>query len=160
MPLFLQPPAASALRCHAALHAATAQALSPPCEASREAMRTASRFYRGHRIRAVQLDSTWHATVHGRTGALVKYIEATTLANALAQAEWFIETRFAFRPPSRYERVAVWGVHPYAHASATERTARPCYVLGMAELHHVVVLAQRLAEGRRQHPATPPSGGG
>jgi hypothetical protein len=69
-------------------------------------MRTASRRYRGHRIRAVQLGYTWHATVHGRTGAIVKHIEATTLVDAMAQAEWAIEARLAFRPPSRDERMA------------------------------------------------------
>ena len=69
-------------------------------------MRTVSRFYRGHRVRAVQLGSTWHATVHGRTGAIVKHIEATTLADALAWAEWAIETRFAFKPPFRGDRKA------------------------------------------------------
>ena len=69
-------------------------------------MRTASRRYRGHRIRAVLLGYTWHATVHGRTGAIVKHIEATTLADAMAQAEWFIEARLKFHPPSRGERKA------------------------------------------------------
>jgi hypothetical protein len=69
-------------------------------------MRTASRFYRGHRIKAIQLGYTWHVTVHAPNGSTVKHIEATTLADAMAQAEWTIETRFAFRPPSRGERKA------------------------------------------------------
>ena len=50
-------------------------------------MRTASRFYRGHRIRAVQLGSTWHASVHGHTGSILKIIEPASLAEAMAQAE-------------------------------------------------------------------------
>jgi len=49
-------------------------------------MRTAYRRYRGHRIRAIQLGSTWHASVYGHTGSIVKHIE---------QAEWAIETRLA-----------------------------------------------------------------
>ena len=69
-------------------------------------MRTASRRYRGHRIRAVQLGYTWHAAVHGRTEAIVKHIEATTLADALARSEWFVEARLKFRPASRGERKA------------------------------------------------------
>jgi hypothetical protein len=70
-------------------------------------MRTASRFYRGHRIKAIQLGYTWHVTVHAPNGSTVKHIEATTLADAMAQAEWTIETRFAFRPPhQRSERMA------------------------------------------------------
>ena len=70
-------------------------------------MRTASRRYRGHRIRAIQLGSTWHASVHGHAGSIVdENIESTSLADAMAQAEWFIETRLAFRPPSRDERLA------------------------------------------------------
>ena len=67
-------------------------------------MRTASRRYRGHRIRAIQL--ALHASVHGHTGSILKIIESPSLAEAMAQAEWFIETRFAFRPPSRGERKA------------------------------------------------------
>jgi len=62
----------------------------------------ASRRYRGDRIKAIQLGSTWHAGVHGHTGS----IESTSLADAMAQAEWFIEARLAFRPPSRNERLA------------------------------------------------------
>jgi len=69
-------------------------------------MRTASRRYRGHRIRAIQLGSAWHASVHGHTGSILKIIESTLLVEAMAQAEWFIETRLAFRPPSRGERKA------------------------------------------------------
>jgi len=73
---------------------------------STSAMRTVSRSYRGHRIRVVQVGYTWHAIVHGQTGSILTSIEATTLAKAIAQAEWFIETRLAFRPPKRGERMA------------------------------------------------------
>ena len=69
-------------------------------------MRTACRLYRGHRIKAIQLAYTWHVTVHAPNGSTVKSIESTSLADAMAQAEWFIEARFAFRPPSRGERKA------------------------------------------------------
>ena len=69
-------------------------------------MRTVSRFYRGHRIRAVQLGYTWHAIVYGHAGSILTSIETTKLADAIGQAEWFIETCFAFRPPSRRERIA------------------------------------------------------
>ena len=66
-----------------------------------------SRSYRGHRIVAVQLGNTWHAIVHTHTGAGVpSNIESTWLADAMAQAERFVETRLAFRPPSRVERMA------------------------------------------------------
>jgi hypothetical protein len=44
--------------------------------------------------------------VHGRAGAIFKHIEATTLADAMAQAEWVIETRLAFRSPAQRERMA------------------------------------------------------
>jgi hypothetical protein len=67
---------------------------------------TVARRYRGHRIKAVQVGDIWHAMVHGHNGSIVKSIESTSLADAMAQAEWFIETRLAFRPPSRYERMA------------------------------------------------------
>jgi hypothetical protein len=33
--------------------------------------RTVTRFYRGRRIRAIQLGSTWHASVRGRSGSIV-----------------------------------------------------------------------------------------
>ena len=68
----------------------------------------APRSYRGHRIVAVQLDGTWHAVVQGYAGAIAPTnITSTSLADAMAQAEWFIETRLAFRPPPpRYERMA------------------------------------------------------
>ena len=56
-------------------------------------MCTASRRYRGHRIRAIQLGCTWHASVHGQTGAILKNIESTSLPDLMAQAEWSIETR-------------------------------------------------------------------
>jgi len=68
------------------------------------AMRTVSRFYRGHRTRAVHLGHTWHAIVHAPTGSILTSIETTTLADATGQAEWYIETRFAFRPPSSDKR--------------------------------------------------------
>ena len=64
---------------------------------STEAIWTVSRFCRGHRIIAVQPDGTWHAIVHGHTGAIVPTnIESRSLADAMAQAEWFIETRLRF----------------------------------------------------------------
>ena len=40
------------------------------------------------------------------TPSLLKGIEATTLADVMAQAEWFIEGRLKFRPPARSERNA------------------------------------------------------
>jgi hypothetical protein len=64
-------------------------------------MRTVTRFYRGHRIRAVQFGSTWHTVVQGPTGSIIKGIEAATLLHAMAQAEWFIEARLRFQPPTR-----------------------------------------------------------
>jgi hypothetical protein len=74
---------------------------------SGEAMWTVARSYRGHRIVAVQLDGTWHAIVHGYAGVITPTdIESTSLADAMGQAEWFIETRLAFRPPSRGEQAA------------------------------------------------------
>jgi hypothetical protein len=69
-------------------------------------MRSSSRFYRGHRIKAVQLDGIWHATVYAPRGSIVRHIESTSLADALAQAEWVVETRLAFRPPAQRERMA------------------------------------------------------
>ena len=56
-------------------------------------MRTVTRIYRGHRFRAIQRGSTWHAVVHRRTGSIIKGIEAPTLLDAMAQAEWFGEAR-------------------------------------------------------------------
>jgi hypothetical protein len=75
-------------------------------QSSSYVMRTASRRYRGHRIKAVQLGSTWHASVHGHTGSVLKIIESTSLLDAMAQAEWFVEARLKFQPPSRGERTA------------------------------------------------------
>ena len=70
-------------------------------------MWTVARSYRGHRIVAVQLDGSWHAMVNGHTGSIVKSIESPSLADAMAQAEGFVETRLAFRPPQpRSERMA------------------------------------------------------
>jgi hypothetical protein len=80
--------------------------VSQPMRSSSYVMRTASRRYRGHRIMAIQLGSTWHASVHGHTGPILKIIESTSLADAMAQAEWFIEARLKFRPRSRGERKA------------------------------------------------------
>jgi hypothetical protein len=65
-----------------------------------------SRFYRGHRIHVVQLGLTWNAIVHDHTGAIIRNIEANSLAEAIGQAEWFIEKRLAFRPPAQGERMA------------------------------------------------------
>jgi hypothetical protein len=74
---------------------------------SSECVWTVSRFHRGHRIVAVQFDSTWHVVVHGYTGAIARTnITSLSLAEAMGQAEWVIETRLAFRPPSRYGRMA------------------------------------------------------
>jgi hypothetical protein len=116
---------------------------------SSECVWTVSRFYRGHRIVAVQFDGTWHVVVRGYTGAIARTsITSTSLADAMGQAEWVVETRLAFRPPPPAIQAHGWLV---AHATATERTATSCYGLGMAELHPLVLLAQRLAEGRRQH---------
>ena len=71
---------------------------------SSEAIWRVSRSYRGYRIIAVQPDGTWHAIVHGHTGAIVPTnIESRSLADAMAQAEWFIETRLRFRPATRGE---------------------------------------------------------
>ena len=71
---------------------------------SSEAMRTVN--YRGHRIRTVRLGQTWHAVVHGPTGAISQVIEGVTLVDAMARAEWVVETQLAFRPPSAGERRA------------------------------------------------------
>jgi hypothetical protein len=74
---------------------------------SSECVWTVSRVYRGYRIVAVQLDGTWHIVVHGYTGAIARTsITSLSLAEAMGQAEWVIETRLAFRPPSRYQRMA------------------------------------------------------
>jgi hypothetical protein len=65
-----------------------------------------SRLYRGHRILVVQLGLTWYAIVHDRTGAIIKHVENTSLAEVIGQAEWVIETHLRFRPPKRRERAA------------------------------------------------------
>ena len=83
-------------------------------------MRSNSRFYRGHRIKAVQLDDVWHATVYAPRGSIVRHIEITSLADATAQAEWAIETRLKFQPPSRGERRVVSASlisQPFGHLS-------------------------------------------
>ena len=66
------------------------------------------RRYRGHRIGVVRMGSPWLAIVHGHAGSIVSTtnLEGTSLTDALARAKWFIETRLAFRPASRYERMA------------------------------------------------------
>jgi hypothetical protein len=79
----------------------------PTMRSSSECVWTVSRVYRGYRIVAVQLDGTWHIVVHGYTGAIARTsITSLSLAEAMGQAEWVIETRLAFRPPSRYQRMA------------------------------------------------------
>jgi hypothetical protein len=98
------PPQRSGVACS---NAAPRSGIISTMRRSSYVMCTASRFYRGYRIKAVQLGYTWHASVHGRTRSIVKHIEATTLVDAMGQAEWFIETRFAFRPPhQRSEQMA------------------------------------------------------
>jgi hypothetical protein len=73
---------------------------------SSECVWTVTRVYR-HRIVAVQLDGTWHIVVHGYTGAIARTnITSLSLADAMGQAERVVETRLAFRPPSRGERMA------------------------------------------------------
>jgi hypothetical protein len=70
-------------------------------------MWTVTRFHRGHRIVAVQLDGVWHAMVHGYTGAMMDTkIESVSLADAMGQAEWVAETRLALRPHSPSEQAA------------------------------------------------------
>ena len=74
---------------------------------SSECVWTVSRFYHGHRIVAVQFDGTWHVVVHGYTGAIARTnITSLSLAEAMGQAEWVIETRLAFQPPAQRERMA------------------------------------------------------
>jgi hypothetical protein len=74
---------------------------------SSECVWSVSRLYRGHRIVAVQLDGTWHVVLHGYTGAIARTsITSTSLADAMGQAERVVETRLAFCPPSRGERMA------------------------------------------------------
>jgi hypothetical protein len=85
-------------------------------------MRTASWRYRGHRIKAIQLGSTWHASVHGRTGSILIISDSTPLADTMAKAEWAIETRLKLQRP----RAASGGVvseldgaisRPFSHLS-------------------------------------------
>ena len=40
------------------------------------------------------------------TGPILKGIEARTLADAMAQAEWVIEAKLKFQPPRRRQRKA------------------------------------------------------
>jgi hypothetical protein len=78
----------------------------PTMQSSSECVWTVSRVYRGHRIVAVQLDGTWHIVVHGYTGAIARTnITSLSLAEAMDQAEWVIETRLAFRPPAQRKRM-------------------------------------------------------
>jgi hypothetical protein len=61
-----------------------------------------SRIYRGHRIVVVRLASAWHAVVHDPRGSiLVGDIEANTMQDAMARAEWVVERRLAFSPPAQ-----------------------------------------------------------
>jgi hypothetical protein len=64
-----------------------------------------SRMYRGHRIVVFRLGGTWHAVVHDPDGAIVERdIEGKTIRNAIARAEWAVETKLAFRPPRSGQR--------------------------------------------------------
>lgn len=72
---------------------------------SSECVWTVSRFYRGHRIVAVQFDGTWHVVLHGYTGAIAR-TTSMSLADAMGQAERVVETRLGLQPPSRGEQAA------------------------------------------------------
>jgi len=70
-------------------------------------MERRSTLYRGHRIVLVRLDDTWHAVVHARSGTVIERdIEGRTWRDAMAQAEWVIERRLAFRPPAPMRRAS------------------------------------------------------
>jgi hypothetical protein len=62
-----------------------------------------SKIYRGHRIVVVRLGSAWHAIVHDPRGSILigAHIEGRTMQDAMARAEWVVETRLAFSPPAR-----------------------------------------------------------
>jgi hypothetical protein len=61
-----------------------------------------SRIYRGHRIVVVRLARAWHAVVHDPRGSiLVGDIVGNTMWDAMARAEWAVETRLAFSPPTQ-----------------------------------------------------------
>jgi hypothetical protein len=62
-----------------------------------------SRIYRGHRIVVVRLGSAWHAIVHDPRGSILigAHIEGKTMPDAMARAEWVVETRLAFSSPPR-----------------------------------------------------------
>jgi hypothetical protein len=61
-----------------------------------------SRIYRGHRIVVVRLASTWHAVVHDPKGGIViGDIVGRAMHDAMARAEWAVETRLAFSPLPR-----------------------------------------------------------
>ena len=49
--------------------------VSQPMRGSSYVMLTASRRYRGHRIRAIQLGATWHVSVHRHTGTILKIMK-------------------------------------------------------------------------------------
>ena len=66
-----------------------------------------SAFYRGHRIVLVHLGDAWHAVVQARSGAIIERdIEGRTRRHAMAQAEWAVERRLAFRPPPPMRRAS------------------------------------------------------
>jgi len=66
-----------------------------------------SHLYRGHRIILVRLGDAWHAVVHARSGAIIERdIEGPTRRHAMAQAEWAVERRLAFRPPAPMRRAS------------------------------------------------------
>jgi hypothetical protein len=69
-----------------------------------------SRIYRGHRIVIAWLGSVWHAVVHDPRGSILvgAHIEGRTMQDAMARAEWAVETRLAFSPPPRQR--ASWGL--------------------------------------------------
>ena len=66
-----------------------------------------SRMYRGHRIVVVRLGRTWHAVVHdpGSAAIVERDIEGKTMREAMARAEWAVETKLAFRPVVTQRRV-------------------------------------------------------
>ena len=69
-----------------------------------------SRIYRGrgHRIVLFRLGGIWHAVVHDPQGGSIvaRDIEGRTIRDAMARAEWAVETKLAFRPlPTGQRRV-------------------------------------------------------
>jgi len=67
-----------------------------------------SRIYRGYRIVAVRLGRTWQVVVHDPRGETVveRDIEGKTMREAMARAEWAVETKLAFRPAATGQRRA------------------------------------------------------